>query len=130
VNGINPFTDYTTQYQYRNSIFGINHIDTPSGMVSIYLYFIFTVNSPSNLLLGLGFNHRIRTCSVALPYYYYKTQLCYDICPDYNYANTTFKFCIDCHYSCLKCTSPNNSLTCSQCAAVDNRILNITTKTC
>jgi hypothetical protein len=85
---------------------------------------------PCNQLLGLIFHHRVRQCAVSTPFYLHKTQLCYDVCPDYQYTNTTYNYCIDCHYACQKCSQPNSSLSCSFCEPNTKRFLNGTSCDC
>lgn len=122
-----PVTDISTQTFYRNNIYGLHHLDYPIGNVAFYLN---NTAYDSNLLLFYGIHQRMRSCPERTPYYYHAVQLCFDVCPSYTYTNTSFNFCVACKYSCSKCDNPLVSLSCTQCASSDNRVLNGTNCDC
>lgn len=67
---------------------------------------------------------KIRVCPVGTPFFYLQTELCYDVCPDGTYGNTTTYLCLPCNYTCLTCSAFN---VCTNCNTTLNRDKNDTT---
>lgn len=94
-------------------------------------YFYYNYLSFSNdTVIFRGFNYRVTSCPINLTYYQPATVLCHDLCPPYNYVNTTYNLCLPCHYSCLHCSYPENSTACLTCSSTDYRALEIDTCPC
>lgn len=81
-------------------------------------------NTGFDLLKFYYWSLKYRSCPTTNPYYYPTDGLCYDICPNGTYANTTSKMCLACSYTCLTCSSYSN---CSSCNSSNFRTLNLFT---
>ena len=68
---------------------------------------------------------RLRLCGTSFPYYNVIDQLCYTLCPNTTYANSTVFICYRCPTDCLLCL---NGSTCTTC--VSPLIVDTTTKLC
>jgi hypothetical protein len=60
-------------------------------------------------------------CPTDYPLYEASTDLCYDVCPDGTYSNSTVYTCPPCYYTCETCSSYS---VCTKCNATTNRYLN------
>lgn len=78
-------------------------------------------SSAYKYLSFMYWSFKLRVCPAGYPYFIASTLLCYDICPDGMFGNTTSLMCAACHYSCLTCSAFTTCVTCNTTA---NRYLN------
>lgn len=132
---INPvsstITDFNTQYIYRNTISGLtsDNINFISSPLATYFYFNYT-SSATSYFTGYAINIRARSCDTTNVYYFYENSTCIPTCPQYYYSNSSYKYCIKCHYSCLNCSAPAAPTACTQCEAAQFRQLVTNTCSC
>jgi cysteine-rich repeat protein len=84
-----------------------------------------TTVSSTTAYLHLHFSYWssiIKGCPTDYPLYETPTHLCYDVCPDGTYSNSsTLYTCPPCYFACTTCSSYN---VCTNCSATTNRYLN------
>lgn len=69
-------------------------------------------------------SYKLRQCPAGYPLFELATSLCYDVCPDGTYSNSTIYMCLPCSYTCLTCSSFS---VCTNCNLTTNRFQNGTT---
>ena len=110
------FTNVTDQYQYRNEISFFCGIVLPLTFDANPSFFYFNItSSASSIISGIAVQSRIRVCSNSTPYFHAHDQLCYDACPAGHGTNTTFNYCLECHYTCVECGQGLDDTSCSSC---------------
>jgi hypothetical protein len=122
---VSTMSDIATQYQYRNSAEGIDGIYLPFGAAFTATAWYF--NGTSSNLSRLYFKavqERYRLCVSPNSFLLVDDNLCYSSCPIQRYAtNSSFKYCKQCHYSCLQCSSPDYGTFCTACNSSAMRTL-------
>lgn len=90
-----------------------------------------TGTSTFNTLTMGYWNYRYRTCPAGYPLFSTITNLCYDVCDPYFYANTTSSSCLPCDPTCYTCSNTTSSTNCTSCnSTTDHRVLSGTTCVC
>jgi len=135
---LNNVTSTSGQSLYSKTVENSFNFNTMFGMTGFCiqnnsnLNFGFSITDPNalNFVTTNNFSYflynylivQTNYCKYNTPYFFAKSNLCYDSCPAGSYSNNTDLTCKVCLYDCYTCTS---NATCSTCdASKDFRVLN------
>ena len=125
----NPLTLTTTPFFSTNFMMGMKsfHVNGPNKLkFSTTLASTTSVSSPISFtyLSFMYWSFKKRVCPAGYPYFQPSTSLCFDLCPNGTYVDTTVEMCLTCSFRCLTCSSFS---VCTNCDPTTNRYQNGTT---
>lgn len=119
-----------SQYMFRNCLTGAVDISFKVTGVALVWYYYGYSSTNNDYLVWRTFNNRVRSCPANFTYYNPGTSMCQDVCEPYYNANTTYKLCLPCAYSCYNCSQANSASSCTVCSVSDSRALSGTSCLC
>ena len=120
-----PLTFTTNPFFANNFMMGMKCFNVNTNR----LKFTATIGTTTSVASPIAFKYlsfmywsfRKRVCPTGFPYFQPSTSLCFDICPDGTYTDTTVQMCLVCSFSCQTCSSFS---VCTNCNPATNRFLN------